>query len=145
MVSIDLSSRTCRPKTLSTRKMRRERGCRPRRADLLRIVDDSAERDAAAEIDALRPRTRAECRGGPRPCLFVSCRFHLYLDVNELTGSIKLNFPHLEPWELLESCALDLAERGGLTHEQIGTLLNVTRERARQVEESGLTKLRSRT
>lgn len=93
-------------------------------------------------LEGGRPQTRADCRDGPRPCLFVSCRFHLYLDVNERTGSIKLNFPELEPWELVDSCALDTAERGGMTLEQIGQLLNVTRERARQMEQSGLKKLR---
>ena len=119
-----------RPSTLSTRQLRRER---PRtgqsRGDLLAIVDDA------------RPQTRADCRGGCRPCLYVSCRFHLYLDVNESTGAIKLNFPHLEPWELSESCALDIAERGGLSLEELGALLNVTRERARQLEQSGLSKI----
>ena len=44
--------------------------------------------------------------------MFISCKHHLYLDVNPETGSIKLNFPHLEPWEMLESCSLDVAERG---------------------------------
>ena len=29
---------------------------------------------------SLRPKTRAECVGGPRPCPFVSCKCHLYLD-----------------------------------------------------------------
>lgn len=115
-----------RPKTISTRRMARER---KRSQDVLRVLDNE------------RPKHRSDCRDGPRPCLYVSCRFHLYLDVNETTGSIKVNHPDLEPWELKESCALDIAERGGLTHEEIGRLLNVTRERARQVEESGLAKL----
>ena len=98
--------------------------------ELLLIVDDEE-----------RPRTRSECCDAPRPCLYVSCRFHLYLDVNEATGAIKLNFPDLEPGELPESCALDIAERGGLTLEEIGAFMNVTRERARQMEQQGLTKL----
>ena len=135
MVTIDLSSRDerrrspvrSRPRTLSLRKLRRER--RRGDIDLLQIID-------------VRPTTRAECRGGCRPCLYVSCRFHLYLDVNEATGSIKVNHPDLEPGEMTESCALDIAERGSLTHEEIGRLLNVTRERARQVEEAGLSKLK---
>lgn len=131
MVTIDLSSHdeggrspVRGPRTLSLRKMRRERG-----VHLLRVIDDE------------RPKTRAECRGGCRPCLYVSCRFHLYLDVNE-AGSIKVNHPEVEPWEMKETCALDIAERGGLTHEEIGRLLNVTRERARQLEAAGLGKLK---
>jgi hypothetical protein len=72
----------------------------------------------------------------------VSCKYHLYLDVNPRTGSIKLNFPDLEVWELPETCALDVAERGGMTLEEVGELLNLTRERIRQVESKGIEKLR---
>ena len=83
-----------------------------------------------------------ECINGPRPCLYVSCKHHLYLDVNPETGSIKINFPDKEPWELGETCALDVAERGGITLEEVGVILNLTRERIRQVEVAGLGKLR---
>jgi DNA-directed RNA polymerase sigma subunit (sigma70/sigma32) len=73
--------------------------------------------------------------------MFVSCKHHLFLDVNQETGSIKLNFPDKEVWELRETCALDVAERGGLTLEEVGEILNLTRERIRQVEAAGLQKL----
>ena len=89
-----------------------------------------------------RPKTRAECIDGPRPCPFVSCKHHLYLDVKEDTNSIKLNFPHLDVWEMLHSCALDVAELGGLTLEDVGRIMNLTRERIRQVEVVGIEKLR---
>jgi hypothetical protein len=81
----------------------------------------------------------------PRPCPYVSCKHHLYLDVNPHTGSIKLNFPDLEPWELAQTCSLDLADEGGRTLEEIGQLTNLTRERVRQVEVRGLLELRSRS
>jgi hypothetical protein len=61
--------------------------------------------------------------------------------VNPETGSIKLNFPDLEVWEMPETCALDVAERGGITLEEVGEILNLTRERIRQVEVHGLEKL----
>tara|TARA_B100001093_G_scaffold20855_1_gene18647 strand:- start:422 stop:688 length:267 start_codon:yes stop_codon:yes gene_type:complete len=67
----------------------------------------------------------------------------LYLDVNPDTGSIKLNFPDLEVWEMRETCALDVADRGGITLEEVGEILNLTRERIRQVEVKGLQKLRA--
>ena len=95
------------------------------------------------EIEELRPTSREDCRMGNRPCPYVSCKYHLYLDVNPHTGSIKLNFPDLEVWELSETCALDVADRGGITLEEVGELLNLTRERIRQVESVGLEKLRS--
>lgn len=84
-----------------------------------------------------RPRTRGECSPGERPCPFVSCRHHLAVDVAE-TGSIKINFPDLEVDELSESCSLDVAERGGATLENVARLMNLTRERVRQLEAEAL-------
>ncbi len=78
-----------------------------------------------------------------RPCPFVSCSHHLYLDVNPETGAIKLNFPHLEVWEMAETCSLDVADRGGITLEEVGAILNLTRERIRQVEVRGLCKIKN--
>jgi hypothetical protein len=90
-------------------------------------------------LDRIRPKTRVECRDGIRPCPFVACKFHLYLDVNPRNGHIKYNFPHLEVWEMEETCALDVAERErGVTLEEVGTYMNLTRERVRQVEVTGL-------
>ncbi len=93
-------------------------------------------------VDIPRPTTREECRGEARPCPWVACKHHLYLDVNPETGSIKINFPDLEPWELQHTCALDVAERGGITLEEVGEIMNLTRERIRQVEVRGLLKLK---
>lgn len=104
------------------------------------VAGEQVEPDEAelrAELERQRPRTRADCEGGPRPCPFISCRHHLYLDVTAY-GTIRLNFPDQEPWELEESCALDLADRGGMTLEEIGEVLHLTRERARQLETEAL-------
>lgn len=93
-----------------------------------------------------RPRTRNECLTTERPCPWVACRHHLYLDVSS-SGAIKLNFPDLEVWELPESCALDVAERGGLPGsgqgegvilEEVASVMNLTRERIRQIEVRGI-------
>jgi hypothetical protein len=88
-----------------------------------------------------RPATRADCVHGERPCPFVSCAHHLYLDVFAKTGAIKLNFPDLEVWEMVDSCSLDVADRGGTTLEDAGAMMNLTRERIRQVEVGALAKL----
>jgi DNA-directed RNA polymerase sigma subunit (sigma70/sigma32) len=56
-------------------------------------------------------------------------------------GSIKINFPDLEVWEMTDTCALDIADRGGITLEEVGEIMNLTRERVRQVETQGLAKL----
>lgn len=95
-------------------------------------------------IDIPRPFTRSECMTTEqRPCPWVACKHHLYLDVNPETGSIKINFPDLEPWQLEHTCALDVADRGGITLEEVGEIMNLTRERIRQVEVRGLRKLRA--
>ncbi len=96
----------------------------------------------AMPSDVRKPRTRADCAAVERPCPFVSCKHNLYLDVNPLSGSIKLNFPDLEVWEMKDSCTLDVADRDGITLEEVGEILNLTRERIRQVEVRGLLKLK---
>lgn len=98
-------------------------------------------RELTPAIEYDRPRTRAECASGPRPCPFVACKHHLYMDVSPTTGAIKLNFPDLEVWEMQESCALDVAERDGVTLEAVGFLMNLTRERIRQLEIQALAQL----
>jgi hypothetical protein len=104
--------------------------------------DELALAEELRVIEVDRPQHRSECVTGVRPCPYVSCKHHLYLDVNPETGSIKLNFPDLDVWEMHETCALDVADRGGITLEEVGEILNLTRERIRQVEVKGLEKLR---
>jgi sigma-70-like protein len=129
-----------RSKTMSRKEIAREL----RRQRALGVMDPDLE-EVLREIEASRPRSRADCASGPRPCMFVSCKHHLYLDVNPDTGSIKLNFPDKEIWEMEETCALDVADRGGITLEEVGAIMNLTRERIRQVETRGLSKLRAIT
>lgn len=113
------------------------------REDMLREQRRLRARGLLPEIlEYERPQSRLDCREGQRPCPYVACRYHLYLDVHPRTGSIKLNFPDKEADELAETCALDVAERGGVTLEEVGAIMNLTRERIRQVEASAMDKLR---
>ncbi len=133
-------------KTTRVRKINRPRKGR-KRARARTIANRRLTREEVRRKEELKdfhyekPRTRAECRHGLRPCPFVSCRYHLYLDVKE-NGSIKINFPDLEVWQMEETCALDVAERGAITLEEIGEIMNLTRERVRQLEVNALFKLR---
>ena len=129
-----------RSKTMSRKEMARDLRRRRLAGQL-----DPEEAETLKLVDEQRPRTRADCINGPRPCLFVSCKHYLYLDVNPETGSIKLNFPDKEITELEHTCALDVAEKGGITLEEVGEIMNLTRERIRQVETRGLMKLREAT
>ena len=139
-------SKAQRPIRSSTARRGARKGLRRSKTLALRRLsrEETAEaRQIIESLKHLRPKTRGDCRNAERPCPWVSCKYHLYLDVNPQTGSIKLNFPDLDVWEMHETCALDVADRGGTTLEEVGALLNLTRERIRQVELSGLEKLRT--
>src|SRR5580693_9842182 len=132
------------PVTREQRRSRRKRAIRARTISVKRMTKRELElgRMLYPEVEEIEhPSTRADCVGGERPCPFVSCKHHLYLDVSARTGAIKLNFPDLEVWEMSETCALDVADRGGTTLEEVGAIMNLTRERIRQVEVKGLAKL----
>ena len=129
--------------TREQRRSRRKRAVRARTISVKRMTKRELEigRLLYPESDYEKPRSREECLDGPRPCPFVSCKHHLYIDVSPRTGAIKLNFPDLEVWDMGESCALDVADRGGTTLEDVGAIMNLTRERIRQVEVKALAKL----
>jgi len=123
------------------------RGVRPRqeRAKTINYRQFGKKRHlhvVPANDDYPRPRTRGDCGSVPRPCPFVSCRWNLYLDVMD-NGSLKLNFPDLEPDQMDTrfSCALDVADRGGSKLETVGYAMNIVRERVRQVEAAALREL----
>jgi hypothetical protein len=134
------------PPAVSRKVRRRRRRTRPRSKTIAmkRLTREELRQGALMypPVDIPRPASRAECREELRPCPWVACKHHLYLDINPETGSIKINFPDLEPWELKHTCALDVAERGGITLEEVGEIMNLTRERIRQVEVRGLLKLK---
>jgi hypothetical protein len=129
--------------TREQKRSRRKRDVRARTISVKRMTKRELEigRMLFPETDYWKPKSRSECLDGPRPCPFVSCQHHLYIDVSSKTGAIKLNFPDLEVWEMGESCALDIADRGGTTLEDVGAIMNLTRERIRQVEVKALAKL----
>jgi hypothetical protein len=143
--ALALQTENGEPVTREQRRSRRKREVRARTISVKRMTKRELElgRMLYPEMDVDKPETRADCANGERPCPFVSCKHHLYLDVSARTGAIKLNFPDLEVWEMNETCALDVADRGGTTLEEVGAIMNLTRERIRQVEVKGLAKLQA--
>ena len=122
-----------RPKTMGQRELKR-------------LV--AAERAAAGEVvdrkpihDA-RPRQWSECAHLTGPCPWVGCRHHLYLELNDESGSMRILKPGLEPDEIGETCSLRVAEAGQHRLQEVGDLMNITRERVRQIESRALTRLR---
>lgn len=98
-------------------------------------------KEEAEWLDANRPMTRGECRSGMRPCPFMLCRHHLYLDILR-TGALKFNYPGVELDELPFTCALDIADGGPRVLEEVGIVLNMTRERLRQIEAHAAMRIR---
>ncbi len=96
-----------------------------------------------SEAPSWRPETRADCEHIPRPCPYLGCRHHLAQDLTG-NGHIHLTFPWIFPWEMTHSCALDVAEDGQHTLEEVGEVLNVTRERVRQIERVAMAKCKGR-
>lgn len=109
------------------------------------IETDGGELEQMAEMFHLLPNTRPPnrsiCENGVRPCPYVSCRYNLYLDVRG-DGVLRVNFPDREPEEMLASCALDMADDGPRTLDQVAGLMGMSKERARQIEAVAMGKLK---
>lgn len=89
-----------------------------------------------------RPKIRADCLAGGfnerRPCGYYGCKWHLGLDVDPENGSIQFR----SLYSMDHTCALDMAERHGLTLDEVADLMSLTRERIRQIEAAKLPLLR---
>lgn len=94
----------------------------PRPSRRLRVVEEA------------RPRTRGECEDGPRPCPWVSCRYHLAVDVT--ATQTKVIRPELPVEEMADTCALDVAVQHpeGLRQEDVAAILDLSIESIRQTE-----------
>jgi hypothetical protein len=90
-------------------------------------------------IGASRPKTRGECADVPRPCPYASCRMNTYLETlpPDCNGDPAIAFStDVEIWETgTSNCALDAADDGGLSLDEVGVMLSLTRERVRQLVE----------
>jgi hypothetical protein len=101
------------------------------------------------------PRTWGECQERAlgtlkNPCWYLRCRYNLLLDLDPRNGSYKVTWPDLtsgaygDEYHALPAatCVLHEAASGGLTLEEIGQAMNLTRERVRQIETKALYALR---
>lgn len=82
--------------------------------------------------------TRSDCDTWPRPCKITECRYHLITLLRPIWKRQRLGVIPIN--RMRESCVLDLADRGGMTLEEVAQVLGLTRERVRQIEAAGLKK-----
>lgn len=96
--------------------------------------------DEDLDTNHSRPTKRSECPV-ERPCPYVGCRYNLYLDI--VDGEIHLNIPHMPPWAIKYSCALDLADQyqEGLTHFEVSQITGMTRQRVIEIEQEAFAKI----
>lgn len=98
-------------------------------------------RDALSLVH-FRPSVRGQCAEGYRPCPYMSCRYHLGTDVLR-NGSLR--FPHgHEPADLEtmpQTCALDVADGGGSSAEDVGAFLGLSAKRVARLEQEAARKL----
>lgn len=106
-----------------------------------------------------RPRTRGDCENGPRPCPWVSCKHHLALGYGKVLTANGSAAAHVEKsveqladlvdadglYDMPHTCALDVADRGGASLDDMRAAMNLTRERMRQIVEKAIWKLQKRT
>lgn len=101
-----------------------------------------------------RPKKRSDCfkdrmNGGKtlRQCKWFLCKYHLLFDISDKYGALKVNFPKVfdkggvNLSAMKETCALDVAEKGGLTLDEVGVYMNHVRQGINLIELAGKAKL----
>lgn len=87
-------------------------------------------------LRVLMPRTRAECVNGQRPCQHVSCRHHLLGDIvnhAHWDTTAQEAFDRRNEAGCNETCALDIADRGEASDEEIARVFGIPVERVQQI------------
>lgn len=116
---------------------------RPKSQPLPSVIAEVQAFRAEFEIEPYdKPLTRGDCIDGPRPCPYVTCPHHLGYEITPNGGLFK-RVADSELGVAHESCALDVADRGGATLEEVAGMMSITRERVRQIEEKALDKIRA--
>lgn len=86
-----------------------------------------------------RPKTRADCERGPRPCPWWRCRFHLWR-TDSVDRAGRRHYAGGDAGDEVrptgvESCALDTADLGEHSRDDVAERMGLRKERVRQIEE----------
>lgn len=107
----------------------------------LRIVTEAdVDRDDKPYDPRRRPRVRADCKHVPRPCPFATCRYNLFVHVDR-RGDVSTRTAELDAMRPTSSCALDVAEAGGLGLGKVAGILGLTATGVLKLEQRALEKL----
>lgn len=90
------------------------------------------------------PMTRGECEDGIRPCPYVSCAYHLLWIGDDVHREVDEIYERVVVGDngdgllralaaLPETCALDVADQGEHTYDDVATHFGVTRARVQQI------------
>lgn len=91
-----------------------------------------------------RPRKRGDCAQAMRPCPWVSCRYHLFLDVNSRGSIIYRGTSDVAELATMRyTCALDAADDGGFSERGVGRVIKQTGASVRLQAMRALLKLRN--
>lgn len=149
--------RTSGPRRVERMPARRKAPADP--TGLLRPPVDDDEAWLDAQLLA-RPRTRGDCLPGgsneARPCPWVGCKYHLYLDASEATGTLTYNTTG-EVEDMRQTCALDVADAvkdyertrydcgapDGMELRVVGELMGMSRQWVQKIEDRALERLRA--
>lgn len=141
-------------KTLSLRQMLRDQSKKVREDAAKKKEEEAKKKEGGVKKRKRppppppvhwKPETRGQCEQAARPCPYVSCRHHIFIEMQK-SGSIRFPFgDSLQTLPKLEyTCSLDAAAEGEMTLQRVATLNNLTRERIRQIELKAIAKMREK-
>lgn len=99
-----------------------------------------------------KPRTRGDCEDGPRPCPWVTCRYHTLLDISHHGKLFKSRrFDENSPEDIIDAlarmrhtCALDVGELGAHTQAEVASILNVDQSSVAHTEVDAIARARGK-
>lgn len=80
--------------------------------------------------------TNGKCMAKAEPCMVEHCRHHIYSNMK--------SEQYVASTKPVVRCALKIANCGGMTLEEVGKIMGLTRERVRQIERKALEHLKQK-
>lgn len=134
------------------KKIKKEKPTQLSKASIKTVVRNLID---SKERGFTKPKFREDCKDVVRPCPYITCRYNLFLDVED-NGAIRFNQRTKDPTavksislsgkEVYPSCTLDMVEMmpNGISNDDIGRILGgISRETVRLLAKKILLSLRT--